>query len=105
MLIKGEKEKHHEAGREHLDEDEEELPFTQHVKVRVRRDSEDSFGSELTCSLPSSPIRLDKTSPILLPHTPSDPVPATQSLSSKSRRISWHLQEPLESRHGEGQPR
>ena len=105
MLIKGEKEKHYEAGREHLDEEEEELPFTQHVKVRVRRDSEDSFGSELTCSLPSSPIRLDKTSPILLPHTPSDPVPATQSLSSKSRRISWHLQEPLESRHGEGQLR
>merc|ERR1719370_1610605 len=40
------------------DEDEEEeldINQTQHVKLRIRRDSDDSMGSELTCSLPSSP--------------------------------------------------
>ena len=34
-------------------EKEEVMELTQHVKIRVRNDSDDSMGSELTCSLPS----------------------------------------------------
>ena len=39
--------------REYKKEKEEVLELTQHVKIRVRNDSDDSMGSELTCSLPS----------------------------------------------------
>eukprot|EP00092_Neocalanus_flemingeri_P038504 GFUD01041919.1.p1 GENE.GFUD01041919.1~~GFUD01041919.1.p1 ORF type:complete len:439 (-),score=135.50 GFUD01041919.1:208-1524(-) len=44
---------------EQIEEKSEELGLnqTQHFKLRIRRDSDDSMGSELTCSLPSSPDR------------------------------------------------
>ena len=40
---------------EKKEEEAENVNQTQHVKLRIRRDSDDSMGSELTCSLPSSP--------------------------------------------------
>jgi len=100
-LLKGEKEKplgeKDQSGEEEIVEPQTQL----HVKVRVRRDSEDSFGSDITCSLPSSPIQLTQVDPILF--SSAEHAPPSQSSISKSsggavrgRRISWDLPEPLE---------
>ena len=116
-LLKAEKDSRSEEMEDEDHNKWEDLPPTQHVKVRVRRDSEDSFGSDLTCSLPSSPAQKSvspphspspgsQTDPTLLLESPPDMIPSSQppcdrsNLNStkrmKRRRISWDLQESLQ---------
>ena len=89
---------------------EKEVPLleqTQRVRIRVRRDSEDSVGSELTCSLPSSPDR-QQEAPTMKQGSPAtkqeSPAPFSPLLSVtpescrprvKRRRISWELSDSI----------